>query len=147
MKIKIISLLLIFLLFVGFTLSGCLPKPSETKPLPTTTPSLGSEPYIKSISPLSGTPGTKVTILGSGFGTARGSSQLIFRNENQISTELNIITWLNTNISARVPLLMVDTYQVIVVVNGIESNAVEFKVYEGSMTTPLPITPCPSCNR
>ncbi|QPM68533.1 IPT/TIG domain-containing protein [Atribacter laminatus] len=148
-KIFCFFILLFLVVVLLLVISGCLPQSLEPSPTPspTTTPSIGSEPHIESMFPLSGTPGTKLTVLGSGFGTSQGSSQLIFRRWKQTSIDLNVITWSDTSITAGIPLTAEGIYQLIVLVNGVESNALEFKVFEGTNASQQTVPSCPSCGR
>ncbi|NLJ48270.1 MAG: hypothetical protein GX428_01590 [Candidatus Atribacteria bacterium] len=117
--------------------SGCLPQ--AIQPTPSILPSPIPLPHINTISPQSGLSGTKITITGSGFGAVQEQSLLILERGDDKIFEGEIITWSDTTIDARVPQLMKDTYQVFIIVNGIQSNEVEFKLQVPSS--------CPQCAR
>ena len=123
-----------------FICSGCLNKPIESTPLPS--PTSLPNPKITSISPSSGPSGTKITLIGSGFGTVQGTSQLIFKRGDDKTFESEIMSWSDLNIDARVPQLMEDTYKVFVIVNGIQSNQMEYKLKSTSV-----LTTCTQCGR
>lgn len=123
-----------------FICSGCLNKPIESTPLPS--PTSLPNPKITSISPSSGPSGTKITLIGSGFGTDQGISQLIFKRGDDKTFESEIMSWSDLNIHARVPQLMEDTYKVFVIVNGIQSNQMEYKLKSTSV-----LTTCTQCGR
>lgn len=123
-----------------FICSGCLNKPIESTPLPS--PTSLPNPKITSISPSSGPSGTKITLIGLGFGTVQGTSQLIFKRGDDKTFEGEIMSWSDLNIHARVPQLMEDTYKVFVIVNGIQSNQMEYKLKSTSV-----LTTCTQCSR
>lgn len=123
-----------------FICSGCLNKPIESTPLPS--PTSLPNPKITSISPSSGPSGTKITLIGLGFGTVQGISQLIFKRGDDKTFESEIMSWSDLNIHARVPQLMEDTYKVFVIVNGIQSNQMEYKLKSTSV-----LTTCTQCGR
>lgn len=79
--------------------------------------------FITSISPTSGPTGTTVTIVGTGFGAAQGSSTLTF---NGVVT--TVLTWGATSITAVVPYTNQEAYSVSVVVGGTASPPVLFTV-------------------
>jgi len=80
-------------------------------------------PNIVSIGPLSGAVGTPVTITGTGFGTAQGTSSVSFNGTLATPT-----SWSTTSIVAPVPAGTVSG-NVVVTVGGISSNPVSFNVF------------------
>ena len=80
---------------------------------------------ITSISPTNGLAGTAVTISGMGFGSSQGTSTVVFNG--QMAT---VSSWSNTSIGAAVP-PNATSGNVIVTVNGAQSNSVYFKVGKG----------------
>jgi hypothetical protein len=56
-------------------------------------------PKITKISPTSGTPGTVVTITGTGFGTTRGTSYITFGTTKVTA----YVSWSNTTVKVKVP--------------------------------------------
>lgn len=79
-------------------------------------------PSISSLAPLSGSPGTSVTITGVNFGFTQGASTVFF---NQI--QASPTSWSNTSITAPVP-VGANTGPVVVTVGGIASNGATFTV-------------------
>jgi YD repeat-containing protein len=79
-------------------------------------------PGITNLSPLSGSAGTSVTITGSGFGLAQGSSQVTFNSVAAIPT-----SWGATSIVVPVP-AGATSGSVLVTVSGVSSNPVTFGV-------------------
>ena len=131
MKKNAVTLLGMALLNIIFIFSGCIQNSFGPTPTPTPTPI--PIPKIDSISPQSGTSGTKITITGSGFGNSQGSSLLIMKRGDDKTFEAEIITWSDISIYARVPQLMKDRYRVYVLVSGNQSNEVEFKLETSSL--------------
>lgn len=82
----------------------------------------GSGPFISSLSPTSGPPGTTVTISGSDFGSTQGSSTVSFNGTTGSPT-----SWGNTSIVVPVP-TGATTGNVVVTVGGNASNGVAFTV-------------------
>jgi len=80
----------------------------------------GLIPVVTSVSPSSGLAGTTVTIAGSDFGATQGSSTVSFNGTNLSSS--SITSWGNTQIVVTIP-NTVSTGPVVVVVNGVQSNA------------------------
>jgi len=85
-------------------------------------------PSIASLSPMSGTPGTLVTITGTNFGATQGSSKVAFNGTAATPT-----SWSATSIMVPVP-SGATTGNVEVIVAGVASNGVSFAV--GSVLTP-----------
>jgi hypothetical protein len=77
---------------------------------------------ILSLSPQQGKTGTVVVISGSGFGDARGTSTVSFNGLPALTS-----AWSNTSITVTVP-ADAKSGPVVVTVNGIPSNGVDFKV-------------------
>jgi hypothetical protein len=77
---------------------------------------------ITGLSPSSGFVGTSVTISGSNFGSAQGSSIVTFNG-----TAASVTNWTSSSIVAHVPLLAASG-NVVVTVNGSASNGVHFDV-------------------
>jgi hypothetical protein len=88
----------------------------------TTLPPEGGEPYIESIDPLNAPPGELITITGYNFGPAQGGSTLTVAG-----TPLEVVTWEDDEIVARIP-DGANSGSLVIIVNGLESNYVEFKV-------------------
>ena len=82
----------------------------------------GTTPTITGLSPTSGVTGTSVVITGTSFGSTQGTSTVKF---NGISTTPTF--WNSTSITAPVP-TGATTGSVIVTVNGLASNGVNFTV-------------------
>lgn len=80
----------------------------------------GGSPVITTLSPDSGQAGDTVTISGSGFGAAQGTSTVKF-----VGTAATIVSWSNTAITVKVPNIT-STGDVIVNVGGKDSNGVTF---------------------
>ena len=80
-------------------------------------------PVISSIAPLSGAPGTLVTISGSGFGTTQSNSTVMFNGAPSTS----IYSWSNTQIQAVVP-DQATTGPISIVVNNITGQGPTFTV-------------------
>ncbi|HLJ29310.1 MAG TPA: IPT/TIG domain-containing protein [Candidatus Angelobacter sp.] len=81
-------------------------------------------PVISSISPGSGPVGTSVTITGTGFGTAQGSSTVTFNGVAASPTN-----WSASSITVAVPgSLVAGSANVVVTVNGVSSGAGAFTV-------------------
>jgi RHS repeat-associated protein len=81
-------------------------------------------PSIATISPAQAAAGTQVTISGNSFGTAQGSSSVIF---NGVAAP--VINWNNSTLQAIVP--NTSTGPVVVHVNGVSSNSTAFTVSPG----------------
>ena len=75
-------------------------------------------PHISSISPTSGVGGSQVTINGSGFQAAKGSSGVTINDNNY---PLTVSSWSDTQIVATIP-TNAKTGPILVTVNGIASN-------------------------
>jgi hypothetical protein len=80
-------------------------------------------PTITSITPASGTDGSRVTIAGSNFGATQGSSTVNFGLSHAAVT-----SWSNTSITATVPNLSAGAVSVSVTVGGVSSNSVGYTV-------------------
>jgi hypothetical protein len=91
------------------------PPPPPTLPPP-------PAPGIQKLSPLSGFPGTPVTITGVNFGAAQGASTVTF---NGVAAA--VTNWSATSITATVP-GGATTGSVIVTVGGMASNGVNFTI-------------------
>jgi IPT/TIG domain-containing protein len=85
-------------------------------------PSIDTTPKIVSLSPNAGTIGDLVTIAGRNFGDTEGSSDVKFNGIEALPT-----TWSATSIDVSVP-ANAATGPVIVIVNGVASNSVNFTV-------------------
>ena len=94
-------------------------------------------PAISTLSPTSGAAGTSVTIAGSNFGAAQGTSTVRFR-----TTNATVTSWSNTQIVATVPNIATGTAAVTVTVNGVVSNAPTFTV--STVTQPNYTFACPA---
>jgi len=79
-------------------------------------------PGISSVNPVSGAPGTSVTITGSGFGLTQGTSVVTFNGVTATPS-----TWSNTSIVVPVP-ATASTGAIVVTVGGVASNGVNFTV-------------------
>ena len=95
----------------------------------------GPPATITSLSPNSGYYGTQVTINGSGFGNSQGTSTVTF---NSIYAT-DVISWSNTQIVVNVP-NNATSGNVVVKVNGAESNGVNFDVLSPTITSISPIS-------
>lgn len=95
-----------------------------------TTPPPPSNPVISTLSPLSGEVGIAVTVSGSNFGSSMGSSTILFNG-----VVASVSSWSSTQIVATVP-STATTGPVVVIVNSVSSNGVNFTV--------LPPSPPPS---
>ncbi len=82
------------------------------------------KPRITKLSPVSGTPGTVVTITGTGFGAKRGTSYVTFG----ITKVTTYVSWSNTVIKVKVPTTGTGTKQVKVTTAGGTSTGVSFTV-------------------
>ncbi len=80
---------------------------------------------ITSISPIKGLTGTTVVISGTGFGTAQGSSKVTFNGLTATAS-----AWSDTSITVTVP-QNAKSGNVVVTVNGVQTNGVYFKVGNG----------------
>jgi len=95
---------------------------------------LAQSPAISYTTPVNGPVGTSITIVGSNFGTSRGSSTITFNGTAAAPT-----SWSNTQIVAPVP-TGATTGSIVVTVGGIASNKVNFTVGTPptiSYTTPV----------
>jgi chitodextrinase len=81
-----------------------------------------TNPTITSVNPTSGLVGTSVTITGTNFGAAQGSSTLTFNGKTATPT-----SWSATSIVAPVP-AGATTGSVVVTVGGVSSNGMNFTV-------------------
>ena len=79
-------------------------------------------PSIKSLSPLSGFPGTTVTITGANFGSTKGMSAVTFNGKPATA----IVSWSDSVIKADVPQVALGPVKVVVTVSGVASNAGAF---------------------
>lgn len=100
-------------LLVPFLLFGCANN--------ATPPSAPASPFIGEANPSCGVPGETVIITGTGFGDTQNSSQVTFNGVLAVVT-----SWSNTQISVLVPPTI--TGDVIVTVNGVNSNGVRFTI-------------------
>jgi len=92
---------------------------------------LPGTPGIASLSPPSGPTGTSVTITGTNFSATQGTSTLTFDGATVTPT-----IWGATSITFTIP-AAATTGNVIVTVNGIASNAVQFSVFPVPVITSL----------
>lgn len=87
----------------------------------TKNPEPGEGPFISSFTPTEGNAGQYVTIRGSGFGGARGTSQVLFGNTEAAydfpDMCLNSV-WKDNQIIVKVPAGLADGYQLIKIVKG-----------------------------
>jgi subtilisin family serine protease len=90
---------------------------SNTKPF-------SVKPRITKVAPLSGTPGTVVTISGTGFGPTRGTSYVKFGGTKVTS----YVSWSATQIKVKVPAMAAATVNVKVTTKGGLSNGMSFTV-------------------
>ena len=81
-------------------------------------------PTIKSVSPVSGFPGTAITITGSGFGATKGASIVTFNGKPLTA----IASWSDTVIKTGIGQAALGPGKLVVTVNGVASNAVTFGV-------------------
>ena len=81
-------------------------------------------PSIKSLSPVSGYPGTPVTITGANFGSTQGMSTVTFSGKPVTA----IASWSDSEIKTGVPQAPLGTGKVVVTVNGVASNGAAFTV-------------------
>ena len=82
------------------------------------------KPRITKVAPLSGTPGTVVTISGTGFGPSRGTSYVKFGGTKVTS----YVSWSATEIKVKVPAMAAATVMVKVTTKGGLSNGMSFTV-------------------
>lgn len=114
---------------LGFV-SGCFQSPAPTQPAPT-----GAPPEIASISPERGCAGRTVTITGKNFGEVQGESRVTFAPCGaQTRVEAEVLSWSDTVIAVKVP-CGACSGEVVVTVNGLDSNGVAFTV---CVCLPLP---------
>ncbi|MGC1830933.1 MAG: IPT/TIG domain-containing protein [Candidatus Acidiferrales bacterium] len=92
-------------------------------------------PQIASVYPASGSPGTSVTIAGSGFGAAQGSGQVWLGSGNGVVT-----SWCDMQVVATVASGSVSGI-VRIQQNGVWSNAVSFTIPSSDGSAPLMLTP------
>jgi RHS repeat-associated protein len=90
-------------------------------------------PVITSISPTSGTIGTQVTIIGTGFGATQGTSTVTFYGV----TATSITSWSDTQIVAAVPMNAL-TGPVQVTEGGVKSNTLTYTVPPPQITSISP---------
>lgn len=64
---------------------------------------LGAAPTITNYSPAFGPAGSTITITGAGFGVAQGASAVTLLSESNLPTNLTVISWGNTQITASLP--------------------------------------------
>ncbi len=95
----------------------------------------GSSPNITSLNPTSGPVGTFVTISGSNFGSAQGSSTVTFNG----TTATTVSSWSATSIVVDVP-NGATTGNVVVHVGAASSNGVAFTVTTVSVSCPSPVS-------
>ena len=81
-------------------------------------------PSIKSLTPVSGYPGTPVTITGANFGATQGARTVTFNGKPATA----FASWSDTVIKTGVPQAPLGIGKVVVTVNGVASNAVAFSV-------------------
>jgi hypothetical protein len=89
-------------------------------------------PSITSLSPTSGAQGAAVTITGTNFGSSQGTSSVTFNG-----TQAVVTSWANTSIVTSVP-ADATTGNVVVTVNGVSSNGVNFTVTGPAITSISP---------
>ncbi|MBC7248601.1 MAG: S8 family serine peptidase [Actinobacteria bacterium] len=87
---------------------------------------VGPTPSLTSLSPSSGKVGAQVTLNGSGFGAARGSSHVSFGTV-QVA-EGDYVSWSDTRVVCRVPPMAAGSVQVTVTTGGGTSNGLPFNV-------------------
>jgi hypothetical protein len=88
-------------------------------------------PSITSVSPVSGTAGSLVTIVGSHFGATQGSGTVTFNGAAASPS-----SWSDTSITTAVPVLAT-TGNVVVTANGAPSNGINFTVISNLSITSL----------
>jgi len=93
-------------------------------------------PHITSLNPTSGTVGVPVTVTGTNFGATQGSNTVKFNGTAGVPTN-----WSDTSITVPVP-LGVSTGNVVVSVNSIASNGVNFTFVPPAITS-LSVTSAP----
>ena len=91
-----------------------------------TVTALTPAPAISTLSPTSGAVGASVTISGSNFGAAQGTSTVRFR-----TTNATVTSWSNTQIVATVPNIATGAAAVTVTVSGVASNARQLHRVDG----------------
>ncbi len=109
---------------VVVTVSGVASNGSSFTVLPT--------PAITNLSPTSGAVGTAVTITGTNFGATQGASTVKFNGTNAGTAT----SWSATSITINVP-VGATTGNVVVTVNGVASNGVNFTVVPAPSITNL----------
>ena len=80
------------------------------------------QPVILSLSATQGRVGDSITISGSGFGSTKGTNSVSFNG-----VQASISSWSSSQIVAKVP-ASATTGNVVVTVNSVESNGINFKV-------------------
>ena len=95
----------------------------------------GNAPYISGLSVASGPVGTAVTITGTHFGAAQGSSTVTFNGKAATPT-----SWSDTSITAPVP-VGASTGPVVVTVGGVASNGSTFTVTSAATPTITNLAP------
>lgn len=105
--------------FLLVFVSGCFQSPAPPQPAP---------PEITSISPDRGCAGRTVTITGKNFGEAQGESRVTFAPcGDHPRVEAEVLSWSDTVIEVKVP-CGACSGDVVVTVNGLDSNGVAFTV-------------------
>lgn len=94
---------------------------------------------IGSISPTAGAPGSAVTIFGSGFGSAQGTSLVTFNG-----TAATVTSWSDTQIAVTVP-ANATSGNVVVTENNTPSNGVAFAIGTPPTITAA-VSPAPNAN-
>ena len=106
--------------YIGLAVSSQSVSTLETATFDNVSVTVGSTPFISSLSPIVGGVGTAVTITGSNFGATQGTSTVQFNGA--VST--SILSWSSSQIVAAVPSAVPSgTGPVTVTVNSITSNA------------------------
>jgi cysteine-rich repeat protein len=88
-------------------------------------------PALCGITPESGMSAEAFVLSGSGFGSSRGSSTVIFGNDEEPGSYSG---WSDASISGTVPSINEGNYSVYVVAGDVESNSVTFEVIEEAAT-------------
>jgi RHS repeat-associated protein len=106
--------------YIGLAVSSQSVSTLETATFDNVSVTVGSTPFISSLSPIVGGVGTAVTLTGSNFGTTQGTSTVQFNGASSTS----ILSWSGSQIVAAVPSAVPPgTGPVTVTVNSITSNA------------------------
>ena len=121
-----------FILIIALVMGGIMSCSDSNN----TNPEDNSKPRINSINPNMGYRGFQIKINGVNFGETRGGS--IIKFDERIIQVKYIKEWSDTQIILVVPDDMPegDTMNVVVIVDGVESNAVEFIILEKNPDTP-----------